>query len=156
RETVIYRPSGAPAFQFPGAPTLAIGVPRQGKTLEEKLKQGGLAEEVNYMRERERAAEYHLLEDVERRPDRYPALLTQLEQIVLGECSEAYLRARQSPNPYGSAMLIDVQDRLRRLAHERPEMIGHRSYECLIGVAALLTSDCRVWWSPRFALSESS
>ena len=113
-----------------------------------------LAEEVQYMRDRERAAEYHLLEDIARRPGQYPELLTQLEQMVLGECVEAHLRARQSSSPYGSAMMIDMQDRLRRLAFERPEMIRNHTYECLMGVAGLLTSDCRVWWSPRFVLPE--
>ena len=123
-EAVFYRGApGAPVFQFPGTPTLAIGAPRQGVVLEEKLTRGGLAEEVQYMRDRERAAEYHLLEDIARRPGQYPELLTQLEQMVLGECVEAHLRARQSSSPYGPAMMIDMQDRLRRLAFERPEMI---------------------------------
>ena len=80
------------------------------------------------MRERERAAEYHLLEDIARRPDRYPALLMQLEQMVFGECAEANLRARQTSESYGPTMMIDVQDRLRRLANERPEMVGNHSY----------------------------
>lgn len=156
-ETVVYRevPS-KPTFRFQGEPKLIIGAPRQGVVLEEKLKRGGLSEEVEYMRERERAAEYHLLEDITRRPDQYPALLKQLEQMVLGECAEAHLRARQSSSSYGPAMMIDVQNRLRRLASERPEMVGDQTYECLIGVAGLLTSDCRIWWSPRFALPEGS
>jgi hypothetical protein len=157
-KTVIYRaPSALPAtFQFPGAPALALGAPRQGVVLEQKLQRGGLAEEVEYMRERERAAEYHLIEDTTRRPHQYPGLLRQLEQMVLGECVESHLRARQEENPFGPIMMIDVQERLKQLAHERPEMIGHQSYECLMGVAGLLTSDCRVWWSPRFTISEGS
>jgi hypothetical protein len=154
---IVYRaPSALPAaFQFPGAPALALGAPREGVVLEEKLRHGGLAEEIEYMRERERAAEYHLIEDATRRPDQYPRLLRQVEQMVLGECVEAHLRARQ-PSPYGPTMMIDVQERLKRLAHERPEMIGHHPYECLIGVAGLLTSDCRVWWSPRFTIPAGS
>jgi hypothetical protein len=154
---IVYRaPSAPPAsFQFPGAPALALGAPREGVVLEEKLRHGELAEEIEYMRERERAAEYHLIEDATRRPDQYPRLLRQVEQMVLGECVEAHLRARQ-PSPYGPTMMIDVQERLKRLAHERPEMIGHHPYECLIGVAGLLTSDCRVWWSPRFTIPAGS
>jgi hypothetical protein len=157
REAVVYcsGPIKAP-FKFPGEPALAIGAPRQGIVLEEKLKRGGLADEVEYMRGRERAAEYHLLEDIDRRSDEYPALLTQLEQMVLGECLEAHLRARQSADPYGPKMMIDVQDRLKRLASERPEMIGNHPYECLMGIAGLLTSECRVWWSPRFVVPEGA
>jgi hypothetical protein len=43
------------------------------------------------MAERERSTESHLLEDVQRRPERYPELLKQVEQVVLGECREAHL-----------------------------------------------------------------
>jgi hypothetical protein len=154
-ESIVYHAPSAP-FQFPGTPALALGVPRQGVVLEEKLQTGGLLQEIDYMRERERAAEYHLMEDATRRPDQYPGLLRQLEQMVLGECVEAHLRARQNAGLYGPAMMIDVQERLKRLANERPEMIGHHPYECLVGVVGLLTSDCRVWWSPRFTIPAGS
>jgi hypothetical protein len=150
--TLIYRaePAKMPPFKFSGPAVLALGAPRPPAVLEQKLERGGLAEEIDYMRARERAAEAHLLEDAIRRPDNYPALLAQLEEIVLGECSEAHLRARQGSELYGPAMLIEVQDRLRELARSRPEMIGGHTYECLIGMAGLLTADCRVWWSARF------
>lgn len=58
--------------------------------------------------------------------------------------------------PYGPSMLIDVQGRLRRLAEEQADDVGQHGYECLVGVAGLLTSECRVWWSPRFAIREDS
>jgi hypothetical protein len=141
------------AFNFPGKPKLKLGTDRPPQILEQKLARGGLRSEIDHLKELERAAEYNLLEDVERRPDLYPQLQHQIEQMVLQECGEAYLRARSQPEPYGSHMLIDVQDRLRRLAETRPEMIGHHAYECLVGVAALLSSDCLVWWSPRFPLA---
>ena len=155
-EIVIYRAAPYPPFQFIGDPTLILGATRSPSVLVQKLEKGGLAEEIDYMRERERAAEYNLMEDVTRRPERYPELLRQLEQLVLGECSEANLRARQGKEPYGPAMLIEVQDRLRRIAREETSLIGQHSYECLVGVAGLLTSECRVWWSPRFVVVDES
>ncbi len=153
--TIIYIPDAAspPSFQFQGSPTLVLGASRPSAVLEEKLKRGGLGDEVDYMRERERAAEYNLIADATRRPDQYPALLRQVEQMVLGECDEAHLRARQQASPYGPSMLIEVQDRLRKLARDRSDLVGQHSYECLVGVAGLLTSECRVWWSPRFAIA---
>lgn len=154
---IAYKPASAVPgpFQFPGAPSLALGAARPGVVLEEKLTRGGLAEEIEYMRQRERAAEYNLIEDATRRPDQYPGVLRQVEQMVLGECIEAHLHARQQVSPYGPAMMIDVQERLRRIVRERPDAVGHHSYECLMGVAGLLTSECRVWWSPRFPVSAS-
>jgi hypothetical protein len=47
-------------------------------------------------------------------------------------------------------MMIDVQDRLRKTAKEEAALVGNHTYECLIGMAGLLTSECVVWWSPRF------
>jgi hypothetical protein len=140
-------------FEFPGKPRLGLGKDRSPQIIEQKLTRGGLAPEIEHMREMERAAEYNLLEDVERRPDLYPQLQRQIEQMVLQECGEAYLRVRTGDEPFGPEMLIDVQDRLRRPAKERPEMIGHQPYECLIGVAAMLSSECLVWWSSRFPVT---
>lgn len=153
-ETIVY-PAGAdspPPFQFLGTPTLNLGKARHKPILIQKLEKGGLADEIDYLMERERAAEFNLIEDATRRPHIYPALLRQIEQTVLGECREAHLRARQSPEPYGPQMMIEVQDRLRHLAEHRPSFVGNHSYECLIGVASLLTSECRVWWGPRFPI----
>jgi hypothetical protein len=154
-ETTVVVDLDAPApapFRFPGKPTLSPGVPAPPTVLEQKLERGALVDEIAYMRTRERDAHYHILEDIERRADQYPALLRQVEEVVLGVCSEANLRARQNPEPYGARMLIEVQDRLRQVANTDPASVGRHHYDCLIGVAAMLTNDCRVWWSPRFQL----
>jgi hypothetical protein len=50
-------------------------------------------------------------------------------------------------------MLMDAQSRLRELAQNQPTEVGRHTYDCLVGVAGLLTSECRVWWSPRFPIS---
>jgi Cap4 dsDNA endonuclease len=141
---------GPKPFQYVGTAVIELGKERPPTILEQKLTAGGLAEEIDYMAERERAAERHLLEDLQRRPERYPELAKQIEQVVLGECREAHLRARMTAEPYGPAMLIDVQDRLRRISREETALVGDHSYECLIGMAGLLTHECVVWWSPRF------
>lgn len=139
-------------FRFVGDPQLLLGEPRPAHVLQQKFEAGGLSDELDYIQERERSAERHLLEDVARRPERYPDLQKQIEQVVLGECREAHLRARTTEAPYGPAMMIDLQDRLKRIADEEEALIGGHPYECLIGMAGLLTSDCKVWWSPRFPI----
>lgn len=150
--TVVFSPEtdGPKPFQFVGKSFIQLGEPRSPAVLEQKLTTGGLTDQIDYMAERERSAENHLLEDVQRRPERYPDLLKQIEQVVIGECREAHLRARRASPPYGPAMLIDVQDRLRRIAREEAPLVGDHGYECLIGMAAMLTRECVVWWSPRF------
>jgi hypothetical protein len=150
--TIVRAPRAEPLpFRFPGAPRLVLGG-GISTVLDQKLSAAGLNDEIGPMRELALAAEYNLLEDVHRRPEEFPDLLRQIEQRVHGELSEAHLRARQQAAPYGQAMLIDVQNRLRGLARDRSADVGHHGYECLIGVAGLLTSECRVWWSQRFPI----
>lgn len=143
-------------FRFLGDSELRLGEVRPAHVLQQKLEAGHLSDELDYMQERERSAERHLLEDVARRPERYPELQKQIEQVVLGECREAHLRARATEAPYGPAMMIDLQDRLKRIANEETSLIGGHPYECLIGMAGLLTSDCKVWWSPRFNIKSET
>ena len=155
--TTIYAADDKPqVFHYIGDTQLRLGEPRPAHVLKQKLEAGSLDDELDYMRERERSAERHLLEDVVRRPERYPELMKQIEQVVLGECREAHLRARNNPAPYGPTMMIDVQNRLRKIATEETALIGDHSYECLIGMAGLLTSDCLVWWSPRFTIKNEA
>jgi hypothetical protein len=143
---------GPKAFQHIGETLIELGKARPPTVLEQKLVAGDLEDQIAYMAERERSAERHLLEDVQRRPERYPELMKQIEQVVLAECQEAHLRARRGAVPYGPAMMVDVQDRLRKIAREEAALVGDHSYECLIGMAGLLTRECVVWWSPRFPI----
>jgi hypothetical protein len=143
-------PDGPNPFRYVGESLIELGKTHAQTVLEQKLAAGGLADEIDYMAERERSTENHLLEDIQRRPERYPELLKQIEQVVLGECREAHLRARQASASYGAAMMIDVQNRLRSIARDETALVGDHSYECLIGMAGMLTRECVVWWSPRF------
>ncbi|WFU34874.1 dsDNA nuclease domain-containing protein [Bradyrhizobium brasilense] len=151
---VIYaaQSQGPHVFQYVGESLIELGKLGRSTVLKQKLTAGGLSDQIDYMAERERSAERHLLEDVQRRPERYPELMKQIEQVVLGECREAHLRARQTSAPYGPAMLIDVQNRLRKIAREETALIGDHTYECLIGMVGLLTRECVVWWSPSFPI----
>jgi hypothetical protein len=140
-----------PTFSAVAQPILALGHARETTIMERKLSHGGIeGDQIEVFRTRALATEYALMEDVERRPDRYPALQTQLEQVVLGECAEAFLRAKRGGEPFGEPMMIEVQDRLRTLADNSPTLVGHHPYESLIGIAGLLTGECRIWWSSRF------
>ena len=142
-------------FKFePAAAPLKLSHSSLLRTLQQKMNRGDLTGQVETMAQRARSAERHLLEEALARPDQTNAILNQLESIVKGECDEAYLTASKLPEPFGAAMLEDVFRRLRHVASERGKMVYHKEYECLVGVAGLLTEDCRVWWSPPFDLQE--
>lgn len=123
-------------------------------TLKKKLAKGGLAGSYEVLRRRSLSAEEQLL-DLVQRPGQEKGLCSQIENVVLAECDEAHLRASQTPAPFGAAMLIDVQDRLKRIAETEPTKVCRQPYDLLVGVSGLLTSECKVWWSEKFSMEES-
>lgn len=123
-------------------------------TLKKKLAKGGLAGRYEVLRRRSLSAEEQLL-DLVQRPGQEKGLCSQIENVVLAECDEAHLRASQTPATFGAAMLIDVQDRLKRIAEAEPTKVCRQPYDLLVGVAGLLTSECKVWWSEQFSMEET-
>jgi hypothetical protein len=140
------------AFRYQGTSTISLGRPRTKRVLEQKLERGGLADAVSYMKAREQGTEYHFLEEQAKDPLAASQRLRQVEEAVHGECLEAFMATMASRRPFGPTMFNDVTTRLRALETQRKELIGGEPYEVLMGTAALLTSDCRVWWSKRFQL----
>lgn len=119
--------------------------------LRKKMERGGLWSQFEAMRRKALTAESALL-DVASRSTEGKQKVSQIENVVLSECAEASLRADHQVNPFGPSMLIDVQDRLKRIAGETPTKVNHQPYEVLVGVAGLLTDACQVWWSEKFEL----
>ncbi len=52
-------------------------------------------------------------------------------------------------------MLRHVLQKLEKVAEEQPALVCDQPYDCLVGMAGLLTEACKVWWSERFDLKES-
>lgn len=142
----------AKSFAYQGEPTISLDRSRPEGVLEQKLSRGGLDDTVEYMKAREQAAEYCFLEEQAKDPLAAGRQLRQVEEAVHGECLEAYMAAKTSGQPFGQVMFNDVSGRLRKLEKDRKDLLGGHPYEVLMGTAALLTSECRVWWSERFQL----
>ncbi|MBK8637591.1 MAG: DUF4297 domain-containing protein [Chromatiaceae bacterium] len=119
--------------------------------LRKKMERGGLWAQFEAMRRKAITAEYALLEVASRSADGKQKI-SQVENVVLSECAEASLRVGAEANPLGPPMLINVQDRLKRIAREAPSKVNYQPYEVLVGVAGLLTDACQVWWSEKFEL----
>jgi hypothetical protein len=143
-------------FRFAsGTSPVALGSGKQQlSVLQQKMIRGGLEDQFQTMRDRSISAEAHLMELAHLVPDQIDTILDQVVGLVAGECDEARLSASQAGEPYGRRMLSDVFTRLRETAQTRAEMVHRQQYECLVGVAGLLTGECRVWWSPPFELTE--
>jgi len=126
----------------------------QASVLEKKLIRGGLVEQVETMHRRALSAENYLMELAYKKPEAMNELLSQVVSVVKGECDEALLNAELEGTPFGRRMLNDVYRRLRTIAENRPHAVHDLEYECLAGIAGMLTAECQVWWSERFDLKE--
>ena len=104
------------------------------------------------MKAREQATEYYFLEEQAKDPAAAARQLRQVEETVHGDCLESFMALQTLGSSFGQAMFNDVSTRLRSLETQRKDLLGGAPYELLIGTAALLTGDCRVWWSDRFQL----
>lgn len=140
---------------YQGKPIISLDGSRPKGVLEQKLVQGGIGDTVEYMKAREQAAEYHFLEEQAKTPRTAGHQLRQVEEAVHGECLEAYMSTRTPGQPFGQKMFNEVTHRLRKLEVDRKELLGGQPYEVLMGTAALLTSECRIWWSERFPVQGS-
>lgn len=124
--------------------------------LEKKLLRGGLRGQSETMRRRTVSAEKHLLEIAAATPDKIREIRNQLEQKVQAVCDDASLQTMDNGRIDGLRMLSQVQQKLEKLADESPSMVHHQPYDCLVGMAGLLTEECTVWWSEEFDLSEET
>jgi hypothetical protein len=131
---------------------------RKLDTFEKKLKAGEIQDQAETFRARALAAERHLLRlghrDLD--PEKAAEVVTQLINLVKGACDDAHNATKIGGTPFGARMLAEVQTRLRKLAEEQSSMVAGQKYECLAGVAGLLTGDCKVWWSPPFDVGASA
>ena len=143
------------AFRYlPEFFTLQLGDAREKMdVLYKKMSRGGLNAHYEIMRRRALTAEQELIELVTRSDDG-KTLCSQIESTVLAECSEANLKMSQGATVFGSAMLLDVYGRLKRVAETEPSRVHQQSYDLLVGVAGMLTAECKVWWSEPFSLKD--
>jgi hypothetical protein len=80
--------------------------------------------------------------------DRY----NQIQLIVNSECQEAFDESIQQDKLFGTDMLVNLRKRLReRLKTDREIFLGC-DYEHLMGLAGVLTEDCKIWWSKVFKI----
>ncbi len=143
-------------FRFaPSSTSLKLGDGKRDlETLAKKLLKGGLVNQLDSMQSRTLSAEQHLLTLVAQDADDAGKIINQLKELVQGTCTDAEAVASANPEPWGMDMYRRVVTRLQNVADNQPDIVHRQPHECLMGVAGLLTEDCKVWWSPKFDVKE--
>lgn len=144
-------------FRFaPSSAALKLGYGRRdAEILAKKLLKGGLINQLDSMQSRTLSAEQHLLALVAQDPDDASKVINQLKELVQGTCTDAEAIASANPEPWGAEMYRRVVTRLQNISDNQPSLVHHQPHECLMGVAGLLTEECKVWWSPEFDVKEA-
>ncbi len=153
-EMMVSRHKQVPLLFAPGSMTLRRAM--DGEKIDaftEKLIKGDLSHYLESLRIRKLGAELRLMELGEEIPDKIDDIENQIACFVKGVCDDAHLQASESGEPFGKAMLRLVQDRVGDAVAQRPGDVCNLPFEILMGVAGLLTEECKVWWSEPFELS---
>ena len=133
---------------------LNIGSSNQNlSTLRKKIERAGLGSQYESLKRRALSTEEHFLEEANKSPETFQAALDQVEGSVLSICSDAILDATENNKINGIEAFKAARRKLELVANYHPEQVYSKNYECLIGVAGLLTGDCKIWWTEEFDLS---
>jgi hypothetical protein len=123
------------------------------KRFYKKLKQGTLGDYADTLRERATSANAVLL-DLATRPPDGAGDVHHLKALVKGECDDAHAKTINDSVPFGLEMYREVLGRFEELAKTNPEITLRQPKEVLMGIAATLTEECKVWWSKPFDVTK--
>lgn len=73
---------------------------------------------------------------------------------VVFECTEAQVEAQKQGEPYGSEMYSKLLARLKILQEEPFNQVLKCDALHFMGAAAILTQECKAWWSKKFDVQE--
>ncbi len=133
-------------------------LPTGMKKMEIKLMAGGLSvTEIDHLKDLKFSAEY-LLQDWLYRygHERAQKYYEHLRVAVRDECLAAQQSSKRATGLYGSVMLSDLRERLQQRSATHAAATPECGQKHLLGMAGILTEDCKVWWSAEFDLPEVS
>jgi len=131
-------------------------LPKSMRVMELKLTAGGISVgEVSHLKDLKYSAEYLLQAWLHRYgPIEADKRYQHLRVIVQEACNTSTVASKKSGTCYGEEMLAGIRGQLRTRTREQPEQVLGLGPEQLLGVAGILTEDCKVWWSEEFPIGE--
>lgn len=120
----------------------------QKNVLQRKMRNGYVGSQFESIWRQSLAAEQRLLDLALAEPDRFDELLHQIESVVLVECQDAEVMASNESDEKkrGLAILRRIIDRMTQIAACEPEKVEREPKETLMGVAGMLSGECKFAW----------
>ncbi len=154
-EAIIKKCMDTPLTHFLKDDTSLFAKAAGNKILEKKLDAGGISSaNVSLLKDQKYSFETYISKLIHKLG--VPITTSQYNQLQLIThtiCQEVYDRYATSNKLFGAEMLMEVRNKLaERLSNDKSSFADFK-YEHLLGMAAVLTEDCRIWWSPSFNLN---
>jgi hypothetical protein len=130
------------------------GMPKETRKLVLKMDKGNISfENVGLQKDNKFAAEKHFISWIHKYGnEKASKQYGQVKLIVQNECQAAYDESFKKDEAFGTEMLRDLRKRLRgRLDAEKQSFFDCKQ-EHLLGMAGILTEECKVWWSEKFPI----
>lgn len=128
------------------------GVPDSDDTMTKKLTYGGLENErVDRMKDFKTSMEAQYL----RWSERFDVAtansrLDHLKVLIGDDCTEAKVKAEQGSEPVAPPMYEELRSRVKDRVAQKEGELYECGFEQLLGVAGIMTEECKVWWSDKF------
>jgi len=129
-------------------------MPKETKKLILKMDKGQISfENVGLQKDNKFAAEKHFISWIHKYgSEKASKQYGQVKLIVQNECQAAYDDSFKKDEAFGTEMLRDLRRRLKgRLDTEKQSFFDCKQ-EHLLGMAGILTEECKVWWSEKFPI----
>lgn len=135
-------------------PKSILSIPKTTSILEKKMDKGDInVDNVTLMKDNKFATESYMTKDYYKNSELSEDKYNQIRQIVLNECQASYDSFNKN-SIFGLEMLNDVRNRLL----ERYKLDKNCFFGCtpehLLGMAGILTEECKIWWSEKFEIIE--
>ena len=135
-------------------PKSILTIPKTTGILEQKMDKGDInVDNVTLMKDNKFATENYMTKEYYKSNELSEEKYNQIRQIVLNECQASY-DSFDKKSIFGLEMLNDVRNRLM----ERYKLDKNCFFGCtpehLLGMAGILTEECKVWWSEKFEIKE--
>lgn len=116
--------------------------------LERKMRNSFLGGQFEGLKWRMLSADSHLMERGLQDPDNFEQIANQLTGVVLLECKDAEAKSSgiEDAKKRGLTIYKDVLDRMEHLASNQPSHVHSESKNTLIGIAGMLSGECRFGW----------
>lgn len=128
-------------------------IPKSVKVLERKMDVGNITiENINLIKDQKYAFEVLIAERFYKDQDLTEKDYNHLRQIALNESQISFDETYSKINAFGMQMLKDLRMRIHSRHLFNADTFRGCEIEHILGLIAILTEECKVWWSDKFEL----